>query len=382
VHQDSSNWKWLSQQGVQLSNLTTDRGSMECQLPFLDIVWAEQELEWGSSIWASANNALRTTVLDAVHQTFGSDKYLSMIKLMYNKAFQAEDPLKTQRFSSLHHLLENELLPAVVSQALASCKPVLTDMVHSLFNQHCHEVMPPGAFTELDGRMCGCFTQQIQAHLASLAKPGMVPFTFTLTEDDSTSAARAALLDKLKQLRAALQTISQIAGVPVPGSNAFMTHTGKTQLPPDTDTDKSLLETGSGPFNAGCGYHFKWPVSQAKQDPIPSENPSLAGVTDRSTDELTLRIKQSWQKIRNQTANPKATDKSMFAFEHLPSEQFSQKTKNQTKKPSLAGATGKGIDDFEQLCSKQSRQGNRNQMKKMRQARSNAYWKQPFGDGE
>ena len=40
-------------------------------------------------------------------------------------------------------------------------------MVHSLFNQHCHEVMPPGAFTELDGRMRGYVTQQIQAHLAS-----------------------------------------------------------------------------------------------------------------------------------------------------------------------------------------------------------------------
>ncbi|KAL0026987.1 hypothetical protein WJX79_006122 [Trebouxia sp. C0005] len=36
VQQDSSNWKWLSQQGVQLSNMTTDQGIMECQLPFLD----------------------------------------------------------------------------------------------------------------------------------------------------------------------------------------------------------------------------------------------------------------------------------------------------------------------------------------------------------
>ncbi len=310
--------------------MTTDRGSMECQLPFLDIVWAEQELEWGSNIWASANNALRTTVLDAVHQTFATDTYLSMIKLMYEKAFQAEDPLKIQRFSSLRHLLENELLPAVVSQALASCKPVLTDMVHGLFNQHCHEAMPIAAFTELDGRMRGYFTQQIQAHLASLAKPGMVPSTFTLTKDDSTSATRATLLDKLKQLRTAMQTISQIAGVPVTaGSYAFVTHTGKPQLPPDTD--KSLLDTCTGPFSAGCGYRFKWPVSQAKQDPVPSKNPSLAGVTDRSTDELKLHFKQSPQRIENQTANPKVSDKSAFAFEHLPSEQFMQKTKNQTR---------------------------------------------------
>lgn len=228
--------------------------------------------------------------------------------------------------------------------------------------------------------MRGYVTQQIQAHLASLAKPGAVPSTFTLTEDDSTSAARAILLDKLKQLKAALQTISQIAGVPVPGSHAFMTHTGKTQLPPETD--KSLLETGSGQFNAGCGYCFKWPVSQAKQDPVPCKDSSLAEAIDRSTDEVLLHIKQSRQKMENQMTNPKATDKSEFAFKRLSSEQFMQKTKNQTKKPSLAGATGKGVDDFEQLCSKQSRQGNRNQMKKMRQARSNAYWKQPFGDGE
>ncbi len=85
-----------------------------------DTVWAEQELEWGSGIWASAHNAMRNTVLDAVHQTFATDTYLSMVKLMYDKVFQAEDPLKIQRFSSLHHLLDSELLPAVVSQALAS----------------------------------------------------------------------------------------------------------------------------------------------------------------------------------------------------------------------------------------------------------------------
>ncbi len=114
--------------------MTTDHGTKGCPLPFLDIVWAKQELEWGSGIWASAHNALRTTVLDAVHQTFATDTYLSTVKVMYDKAIQAEDPLEIQRFSSLHHLLETELLPAVMSQALASCKPVLTDMVNSLFN--------------------------------------------------------------------------------------------------------------------------------------------------------------------------------------------------------------------------------------------------------
>ncbi len=279
--------------------MTTDRGSMECPLPFLDTVWAEQELEWGSGIWASAHNALRTTVLDAVHQTLATDTYLSMVKLMYDKAFQAKDTLKIQRFSSLHHLLENELLPAVVSQALASCKPVLIDMVQRFFNQHCYEVMSPDAFTELDGCMRGYFAQQLQSHLASLAKPGMVPSTFTLTEDDSTSATRAALLDKLQQLRAAMQTISQIAGAPVNGSYAFVTHTGKTKLP--SDTEKNLLETGSGPFNVGCGYRFKWPVPQAKEDPILSKNPSLAGAIDRSADEVEqLHIKLSKQKTKQE----------------------------------------------------------------------------------
>jgi len=321
-------------------------------------------------------------MLDAVHQTLATDTCLSMVKRMYDKAFQAEDPLKIQRFSSLRHLLENELLPAVVSQALASCKPVLTDMVHNLFNQHCHEVMPPGAFTELDGRMRGYVTQQIQAHLASLAKPGMIPATFTLTENDSTSAARAALLDKLKQLRTAIQTISQIAGAPVTAGSmdAFVTHTWK--LP--SDTEKSLLDTCTGPFSAGCGYRFKWPVSQAKQDPVPSKNSSLAGVTDRSTDEVKLRIKQSFQKIEDQTTNPKASDKVADAFEQPPSEQFWQKTKNQTKNLSLAGATDKGVDDFQQVHSRQSRQGTKNQIKKTRQAKSSAYWKQLvlLGDDE
>lgn len=231
--------------------MTTDQGIMECQLPFLDQVWAEQELEWGSGIWASAHNALRTTVLDAVHQTFATDTCLSKVKLMYDTAFKAEDPLKFHRFKSLHNLLDSELLPAAVSQALASCKPVLTDMVHSLFNQHCHKVMPLDAFTELDGCMRGYFTQQIQGHLASLARPGAMPSTFTLTEDDSTSAARATLLDKLRQLKAAMQTINQIAGIPVTGSYAFVTHTGKPQLP--LDTDKSMLETESGHFSADCG---------------------------------------------------------------------------------------------------------------------------------
>lgn len=109
--------------------MTTDQGIMECQLPFLDQVWAEQELEWGSGIWASAHNALRTTVLDAVHQTFATDTCLSKVKLMYDTAFKAEDPLKFHCFKSLHNLLDSELLPAAVSQALASCKPVLTDIM-------------------------------------------------------------------------------------------------------------------------------------------------------------------------------------------------------------------------------------------------------------
>ena len=252
--------------------MTTDRGSMGCPLPFLDTVWAEQELEWGSGTWASAHNALRTTVLDAVHHAFAIDSYLSMVKLIYDTAFQAEDPLKIHRFTSLRHLLDSELLPAIVSQAVASCKPVLTDMVHTLFNQHCYKVMSPDAFTELDGCIRGYFAQQLQAHLASLAKPGMVPSTFTLIEDDNTSAARAVLLDKLKQLRAAMQTISQIAGVPVRDSYASVTLKGKAELP--ANTEQSLLETNSGPFNAGCGYRFKWPDPQTKGNPIPSNNPS------------------------------------------------------------------------------------------------------------
>ena len=250
--------------------MTTDHGSKACPLPFLDTIWAKKELQWGSGIWASAHNALRTELLDAVHQTLATDTYLSMIKLMYAKAFRAEDPLKIQRFSCLHHLLDNELLPAAVSQALASCKPVLTDMVNGLFNQHCHEAMPPGAFTELDGRMRGYFTQQIQAHLASLAKPGMVPSTFTLTEDDSTSAARATLLDKLKQLRAAMQTISQIAGVPVLGSNASMTHTQgrlscllrQTRACLRLEVDTSMLAVGT--VSSGLTLRLRETQSQTR----------------------------------------------------------------------------------------------------------------------
>ena len=129
---------------------------------FLGHSLGRARLEWGSGIWASAHNAMRNTVLDAVHQTFATDTYLSVVKLMYDKVFQAEDPLKIQRFSSLHHLLDSELLPAGVSQALASCKPVLIDMVQRFFNQHCYEVMSPDAFTELDGCMRGYFAQQLQ----------------------------------------------------------------------------------------------------------------------------------------------------------------------------------------------------------------------------
>ena len=185
---------------------------MECPLSFLDKVWAEQQqFEWGSGSWALAHNAMRILVLDAVHERLSASLYLKLVKFMFEEALQAEHPLKLQRFSSLHQLLHTELLPAVVSQALAACKPALTDMVISLFNQHCHGMMPSDAFTELDGRIRGYITQQLQAHLAHLANPGMIPSKFTLTEDDSTAAARASLLDKLKKLEAAIHTINWIA---------------------------------------------------------------------------------------------------------------------------------------------------------------------------
>ncbi|KAA6422228.1 MAG: hypothetical protein FRX49_07698 [Trebouxia sp. A1-2] len=125
-------------------------------------------------------------------------------------------------------------------------------------------------------------SKQIQGHLASLARPGAMPSTFTLTEDDSTSAARATLLDKLRQLKAAMQTINQIAGIPVTGSYAFVTHTGKPQLP--LDTDKSMLETESGHFSADCGYRIKWPVPQIEGDPLSSKIPSMGPVCQAKED--------------------------------------------------------------------------------------------------
>ena len=237
---------------------------MECSLPFLDKVWAEQDFEWGSGSWALAHNAMRSTVLDAVHVHLARDCQLRLVKLMFVKVLQAEHPLKLQRFSSLHQLLLAELLPAVVSQALAACKPVLTDMVNSLFNQHCHDMMPSDAFADLDGRIHGYITLQLQACLAHLRNPGMIPSSFTLAEDDSTAAARASLLDKLKKLEAAIHTINRIAGVPEAGSYAFVTSTGSSKQP--ADTDYTAPEIGSAPFSASGQFSWRWPVPHAKQD--------------------------------------------------------------------------------------------------------------------
>ena len=208
---------------------------------------------------------MRSIVLYAVHESLASDSYLRLVKLMFAKALHAKHPLKLQRFSSLHQLLHTELLPAVVSQALAACKPALTDMVISLFNQHCYGTMPPDAFTELDGRVRGYITQQLQAHIAHLANPGMIPSSFTLTEDDSTAAARAALLDKLKKLQAAIHTINRIAGNPEASRDyAFVTSTEVSKQP--AESDSIMPEIGSAPFSACGHFSWRWPVSRAKRD--------------------------------------------------------------------------------------------------------------------
>ena len=264
--QQADGWELVCTRGVKLSKISTDQGDMECPLPFLDKVWAEQQFEWGSGSWALAHNAMRSTVLDAVHECLSSDLYLDMVMFMFHEALQAEHPLKLrlQRFSSLNQLLHTELLPAVVSQALAACKPALTDMVNSLFNQHCYGTMPSDAFTELDGRIRGYITQQIQAHLAHLANPGMVPPSFTLTEDDSTAAARAALLDKLKKLQAATHTINRIAGVPEAGSYAHVISTGTPKQP--AESDNTTLEIGNPPFSGSGQFSWRWPAVCAKQD--------------------------------------------------------------------------------------------------------------------
>ena len=246
----------------------TDHVTRPCRLAYLDNLVAEQEHTWGGATWAAAQNAMQTAVLDAVHDISGQVKtgtcqdihQFTLVQTGFSKAFLAENSLKLQRFQSLSQLLHDTLLPAAVRQALDISKPILEKMVHDLFMDHCQGALPADAFTTLEKRILGCITQHIQSQLTRVGEPGTIPPSFVLAEDEVTAAARAAMLDKLTKLQAAVHTINQIAGLPATGSYASFVTAAKSKQA--TKPMEVLLETGSGPFTASGGYCFKWPATK------------------------------------------------------------------------------------------------------------------------
>ena len=239
----------------------TDHVTRPCRLAYFNLV-AEQEHTWGGATWAAAQNVMQTAVLDAVCGIAGQVKtgtrqdidQFTFVQIGFSKAFLAETSLKLQRFQSLSQLLHDTLLPAAVRQALDISKPVLEKMVHDLFIDHCQGALPADAFKTLEKRILGYITQQIQSQLSRVGEPGSIPPSFVLAEDELTAAARAAMLDKLAKLQAAVHTINQIAGLP-----ATVTAARSKQA---TKPMEVLLETGGGPFTASGGYCFKWPATK------------------------------------------------------------------------------------------------------------------------
>ena len=188
----------------------------------LDKVMHAQDLQWGTVTWAKASTALRGAIQEALRNLLSSDTYLQHLKQSLNPPFKPDghSQLKLRRFQTVHTLLDNQLLPSLVSQTLPSRMAKLEDMVSDLFSSHSGGLLPADALESLERRIEGHTLQEMLALLSSLGHCSTIPAGFQLTEDARTAAARAGLADRVDKLQSARHTINEIAGFPASGSYA------------------------------------------------------------------------------------------------------------------------------------------------------------------
>ena len=248
--QESSVWPAIAAIPITVSIITTNSGSKLCSLPDLDHTLAVQSYEWGGYSWAAASNSIKQAVMQAVKTSLNSTVYLDHINMGFAESLLAPHSLKLLCFASFQTLLHTGLLPQMVQQALAACKPVLINRVHEAC-QHAF-AMPPAAdaFKQLDVCLRGCILQSIQARLAWLAEDGRIPKDFRLEEDAATAGHRAAVADKMQKLRHAGRAIHAIAG-----SEPLELDITSDKEEYDAIVHKLELTYGEAPQ----GFCFKWP---------------------------------------------------------------------------------------------------------------------------
>ena len=247
--------------------LQTDAGIKQCKLADLDGVFKAQNFLWGGTQWAEACVALRNSILEAIRGHLNTDVYLHQLRQHFKAPFQASNgsQLKLKRFQTVHSLLDNELLPSTVKQTLSRRMTNMEDMVDALFGRH-FNLFTKGDIDKFNNELHDEFEvlqcsieaytmHQMLAQMSSLANHDSIPADFQLTEDAKTASARAGLEDRVEKLKAARQTINELAGVP-----AWRHHDGSTGSYIKAVTAASL--GGSG-LDAGStingSYCFVWP---------------------------------------------------------------------------------------------------------------------------
>ena len=102
--------------------LDTVAGIRQFSWPDLDKLWKTQDLQWGTTSWAKACNALHNAILEATRSSLHSDTvYLQRFRHSFKSCFEVDgqSQLKLERFQTVHSLLDNELLPSMVRQTLS-----------------------------------------------------------------------------------------------------------------------------------------------------------------------------------------------------------------------------------------------------------------------
>ena len=252
-----------------LIKLETDAGIKQIMLGDLDVFFKHQGLPWGGTHWAKACIALRDSILTAMRGHLNTDVYLHELRQFFNAPFEAsvDSQLKLKRFPAVHSLLVNELLPSIVKQTLSKRLTKLEDMVDALFGSHFNlfgKSFHDDEFEVLQHNIEAYTIHQMLAHMSSLGDHGIIPPDFQLTEDANTAAARTGLEVKVEKLKAARQSINELAGLPA------WQHSCKGSYARIATADSKL--GGNGMDGSYC---FTWPGNavSAALDKLPA--PSL-----------------------------------------------------------------------------------------------------------
>ena len=189
--------------------LETDAGIKQCKLADLDRVFKAQNLMRKGTKWAAA------CILEAIRGHVNTDIYLHQLRQLFKAPFEASEgsQLKLERFQTVHSLLNDQLLPRTVKQTLSKRMTDMEDMVDGQFgSRFCGKLFHDNEFEILQDSIEAYTMHQMLAQMSSLANHEIIPPEFQLTEDAETAAARAGLEVRVEKLKAARQTIKELAG--------------------------------------------------------------------------------------------------------------------------------------------------------------------------